>query len=282
MQQSAQSRSGFQQKILRCSADTLTGVRLNCQNLPVVIRGCQGSEAVLTYYTSNSDPYQARVENGTLILESLSRGGFADFFGRGFKFLLKGSVPAVELALPVQTLADLFVHTSNGSVRTEGLAALCDVQVETTNSRIEMRNVNCVSMGLKSSNGRIVLDRVAAKRMLRAKTSNSRIEAMCVRAADVMFTTSNGAIEAADTAASGQLEAVTSNGHIRVEHIAGAKITLRSSNASIRGTLAGRQADYAISSGTSNGRNSLPNNQAGARPLTVHTSNGSIQVGFEG
>ena len=280
---SSQARGNYEQRTLRCGADALTAVRLNCLNLPIVIRGTQDNFAVLTYYTSDSDPYDARLENGTLILQSLSRGGFADFFGRGFKFLLKGAFPAVERALPAQALVDLFVHTSNGSVKAEGLAALCAVQVETTNSRIEMHSVQCVSMALKSSNGRIVLDRVSAKRALQAKTSNSRIQAEAVRGgADVTLTTSNGSIEAQDAAAAGQMEIVTSNGHITVERVSGAAVTLRTSNASIRGTLAGRQADYRISSGTSNGRNTLPNHQDGVKPLTVHTSNASIQLGFEG
>ena len=59
-------------------------------------------------------------------------------------------------------------------------------------------------------------------------------------------------------------------------------IVLKTSNGSIRGTIHGSPEDWAIDSGTSNGRNSLPKQQPGRKALYVHTSNGSIQVGFEG
>ena len=58
-------------------------------------------------------------------------------------------------------------------------------------------------------------------------------------------------------------------------------MTLKTSNSSIRGQMPGAQADWAIDSRTSNGKNSLPKQQPGGKPLTVHTSNGSIDVHFE-
>ena len=59
-------------------------------------------------------------------------------------------------------------------------------------------------------------------------------------------------------------------------------VSLRTSNASIRGVLPGSRQDWQIDSGTSNGKNSLPASQPGQKPLSAHTSNGSIQITFGG
>lgn len=280
----AGSFGNLEQRTLTCSADALRGVRLTCGNMPVVVRPCSGNTAALTYYTSPEEPYQARVENGELILEKQGgKGGFIQtMFGSGFKFLLRGASPTVELALPVQALVDLSVHTTNGSIKAGGFPTLCAVSAQTSNSRIEMKEITCKSMQLKSSNGRLVMEEVKVKQALTAVTSNSRIEAHQVRGgAEMTLKSSNGAIEMQDTASAGALTAVTSNGHIKVENVSAAAVTLKTSNGSVRGVLPGRPTDYAIDSGTSNGKNTLPRQQPGAKPLSVHTSNGNIDVRFE-
>jgi len=283
---SVQYNGDYEQRILTCPADILTAVCMTCSNLPVVISPCPGDTATLTYYTSASDPYDARVENGVMILERRGSGksGFVfNMVGSGFKILLRGSFPTVELALPPQSLVDLTVRTANGSIKVGGFSALCAVNAQTSNSRIEIKDVTCKSMELKSSNGRLVMENMTVKKGVSAVTSNSRIEGRGVRGGgDVILKTSNGAIEMQRVAGTGALSAITSNGHIRAEDITGAALTLKTANGSIRGILPGRQGDYAIDSGTSNGKNTLPRQQPGARPLYAHTSNGNIDVKFEG
>ena len=72
----------------------------------------------------------------------------------------------------------------------------------------------------------------------------------------------------------------TSNGRLETWHCDGAAVNLKTSNSSIRGELPGRQSDWAIESRTSNGKNSLPKQQPGGKPLTAHTINGSIDLRF--
>ena len=275
----------FQKKIFTCSADALRGVSLTCDNMPVRVVACEGNTATLTYFTSEAAPYAASVKDGVLILEGPGKGrGFSfSLIGSGLKMLINRTFPTVELALPADALVDLAVHTSNGSVKAQGLSALCQVGITTSNSRIDFQRIICKSMDLKTSNARIELERTEAKTFLKAKASNDRIECRDVRCGGEMtLRTSNGHITLENARAAARLEAVSSNGSIQAEGVDSRDVMLKTSNASIKGTLAGRQADYAIDSGTSNGSNSLPNAQSGEKRLSVHTSNGSIRVGFEG
>ena len=79
-----------------------------------------------------------------------------------------------------------------------------------------------------------------------------------------------------------RIEAGTSNSSIRFEQLRAAGYSFTSSNGSIGGTLPGELGDYAVQSGTSNGRNDLPAHSEGVIPLSVHTSNSSIRIGFAG
>ena len=139
----------------------------------------------------------------------------------------------------------------------------CSGMVSDKNSRIE-------AGGLRSGGD------------MKLTTTNSHIEGRDLQSFGSLYlTTSNTGLLAEDCAAKGELRLITSNGKLETWRSDGASVTLKTSNSSIRGTLAGRQQDWAIESHTSNGKNSLPKSQPGAKPLSVHTSNGSIDLHFE-
>ena len=285
--ESGEKNGQYTQMVFHCDAAELRSIRINAREMPVAITAAEGSQATLIYYTAPRDPYTVTLENGVLSLlnDEQSKGirGFSfSFLADHVRFNWHAVSPTIELALPPQTLADLNVHTSNGSIKLRDQEALCDVQLRTSNSRIALNNVRCKALTLKTSNGRLALENVKAKQQFHGKTSNSRIEGKALRSGgEMILTTSNGRAEVTDASAGQAMRIATSNGSIMVERLSVPALAMKNSNGSIRGLLPGRQEDWAIESGTSNGKNSLPRQQAGLKPLSVFTSNGSIDVRFE-
>lgn len=271
-----------------CPAEGVRAVKLIVRDMPIEIVPCQGEEMILTYYTSARNPYTVTLDDGVLTLrnpdQGWSRGGFSlDRLGIHILISWSRSTPTIRLEMPSAVLVDLLAHTSNGSVKAGGFSSLCDVDLETSNSRIVLERVNCKTLDLKSSNGRLELRGVQCKQIIRGKTSNARIEADNVRGGGpVTLHTSNGRIKAEQVICRSPLELKTSNGSITVSGVDAPQVTLKTSNGSISGVLPGPQAAWAIDSGTSNAHNSLPSTQPGGKPLSVHTSNGSISLGFQG
>ena len=284
--QEEEAEGEYTRKTFTCTAAQVRSIRLHAVDMPIRIVPCEGDQITLCYCTSARNPYTLTLENGVLTLmhpdQALFRGGFSmERLGGLFRIAWSSPTPTIRLAMPPDVLLDLLAHTSNGSIKAGGFATLCAVDLQTSNSRIELENTACKSLELKSSNGRLVLREVASKRRMQCKTSNSRIEAEHVRCAEGMtLHTSNGRIQAKELTAAGELELKTSNSSLAVEDVQGAQVILKTSNGSISGVLPGSQADWAIDSGTSNGHNSLPASQPGDRPLSVHTSNGSISLRF--
>ena len=96
------------------------------------------------------------------------------------------------------------------------------------------------------------------------------------------LTTSNSRLNLDGASSASHMTLVTSNGSVQVSRLfPGGTLEMRTSNGSITGILPGRQSDWSIQSHTSNGRNSLPTQQPGNKPLNVRTSNGSINLRFE-
>ena len=297
----------YEKKTFTCPAGKVRAARLLCGEMPIRVTACDGSDLTLIYYTCADDPYELNLDNGVLTLERLStvKGGSR------FNFSMLGGIiklgwtkpaPTAELFIPRDALMDLEAHATNCSIRVSDCQALCQVDLKTTNSRIEATDLSCIHLACATTNARLVLKNVRSRQQLVGKTSNSRIEATGLRSGgDMQLTTSNSHIEgrdlqsfgslnlttsnsgllAEDCAAKGELRLTTSNGKLETWRSDGASVNLKTSNGNIRGTLPGRQQDWAIDSHTSNGKNSLPKNQPGEKPLTVHTSNGSIDLHFE-
>lgn len=297
----------YERRFVSCPASQIHAVRLQATDMPIKVTACADDKITLTYYTCKHDEYRACVQDGVLILEPASSpsglNGFRfSFFGREmFRVVWDHSSPTIELAVPADALIDLTAKTSNGSVRVQDLRALCETDLATTNSRIALENITCKQLFAHTNNGRLVLKNIASKCGLLGKTSNSRIEGERLSSGgDMNLITSNGSLTVTDAkaggimtlkssnsrlnaqevASAGAMTLTTSNGSLTVERISAPALTLRTSNAAIHGTLPGPQSAWNIESGTSNGRNSLPKQQPGEKPLLVHTSNGSIDLTF--
>ncbi|MBR3742628.1 MAG: DUF4097 family beta strand repeat protein [Clostridia bacterium] len=275
----------YEKKTFVCPADQLRAVRLHAGEMPFRVLGTDGDEAVLTYYTCDDDPYEAGVQDGTLFLQRLQRpitaGRLKVMMFGGIVRLWSKSSPTVELSLPRAALVDLYCRTTNASIKAEALDALCNVELKSSNGRIVLKDIACKDLNSVTSNGRQVLENVRCKQGFRVATSNGRIEGRgLLGERDIVLTTSNGRVVMEDSRAKDAISLTSSNGAVEIWRSDAASVTLRTSNSSIRGELPGPQSVWAIQSGTSNGHNSLPREQAGEKPLHVRTSNGSIDLHF--
>ncbi|MBE5782238.1 MAG: DUF1700 domain-containing protein [Clostridiales bacterium] len=278
----------YEEKKAVYPASSLNAIRIRARDCAIRFFPAQDDQITLIYHTCKEDPYALSCQDGLLSLECQSahrswQKGFSFSFQGGFQINWKASgPPPIALHIPVDALLDLDLGTQNSAIRGEGLSALCAVTLATSNARISLENMSCKSLQLQSSNARLELINVSAKQFIQGDTSNGRIEASKVSAAEELtLTTSNGRFQAEEISVKGLLNFTTSNGNIALQCIQAGEIRLRTSNGKIQGALPGKQADWAIESATSNGKNNLPKHQAGAKPLTVRTSNGNINLLFE-
>ena len=143
--------------------------------------------------------------------------------------------------------------------------SVMQAELSTTNGGITCNDVRASHVELISSNASV-------------KCEDTKVQTICMES-------TNGALRLKDVQADEKLAAHTTNGSIHFEEIDAKDIQLKTSNASIKGTLRGKGTEYAIESGTSNGKNSLPSkwnqSDSAAKRLSVHTSNANIKVEFE-
>lgn len=148
----------------------------------------------------------------------------------------------VTVALPADYRSDLEITTVNGTVDIEDQMA-GTLHAATTNGNIRLNKVDVTGeAGVSTVNGQITLSGLRA----------DSVVAQCM------------------------------NGRIQVDGVSvNTSIDMSTTNGSISGTVAGSAQDYTVSAGTVNGSSNLSNTAGGAKSLSAHTTNGSIDIRFE-
>ena len=221
--------------------------------MPVNVTSSQVDEITIHYYTCEEDPYEVSLDGSTLTLKYLNENLSQS----------TDSNPHVEVLVPKEFDGAFQMDTSNASVNVSGLNSVRNVHINTSNAPIGLEHVASDQVVAYTSNGEVTLDEVSVSGAVDVKSSNGTLTARQVTAGDKLIMT-------------------TSNGRISIDQAASAVIELSTSNGSISGSVEGKRSDYAITSGTSNGDNSLRDGGKGAYMLTAHTSNGNINIRFLG
>lgn len=148
----------------------------------------------------------------------------------------------VTVALPADYRSDLELTTVNGTVNVEDQMA-GTLRAATTNGNIRFNKVDATGeANVSTVNGQVTLSGLKADSLV-ARCMNGRV----------------------------QVDGVSVN----------ASIDMSTTNGSISGTVAGSAQDYTVNAGTVNGSSNLSNSAGGAKSLSAHTTNGSIDIRFE-
>lgn len=272
------------QKEIRRSADSVSELVVLADNQRICLTVGESDDVVLRYHIDDNDVYQLHEENGVLTLEHTCRpicsykldasritgDNFFDEMGKFFKGLRLGNLinfnvesagRCIQVELPRVFKGKIHAKSCNARIVAENLISHDDIELHTSNARVEMSHISARSLTAVSSNARIVLKDVYVNGALEAATSNGRIIAENV------------------TADQG-VQLKTSNGRIEVSMLGAQSIILKTSNSSITGSVRGTETDYAISTSTSNARSNLADRAGGEKQLIARTSNGSISIEF--
>ena len=277
-------KSRYTEKRFSCSAADVSVLRICAHECPIQFAPAQDDQITLIYYTCPDDPYILSCEGGVLSLKGeRSRGEKKRLFSISLRMLWeKPHSQGITALIPKGTLLEMDVSTQNAPILCEKLEDLSAVALSTQNASVSLRALRCKTLQVYTANASVKLHGLSVKQGIKAETTNARMEGEEIMAgAEVKMFTTNGKIMMAGVSAGEGMILETTNGNITLERLSAPNLYIHSSNGSIRGTLPGKQSDWQIESGTSNGKNSLPARQAGEKPLTVHTSNASIALAFE-
>lgn len=268
------------------NVENVKSVSVDMFNSNVVIKQSRDERIWVTYYTTDCCPTRTELSQDSAVIVyddfNIWEYSIKDYTKGIFHGIRKSDYETV-IEIPAGCNVDIFIDTSNGRVRAENISAKNfsihtsngmidtsdiavseELKMETSNGNITAEKITAKTIDIDTSNGYIILDDVNTD-IITADTSNGKIDSSLINSDAVDFTTSNGKITVSDLKAKSRIYLDTANGPIE-------------------GNIIGKPEDYRISSGTSNGNDSLAiyngQNMSVENTLDVYTSNGNISIQF--
>ena len=162
---------------------------------------------------------------------------------------------------------DATLTTQNGTIKADGLAAGGTVTLDNKNGTISASNVSAAALSADLENGNITLENVRIDGALTVENSNGNISMRgSVKAQSFTADTELGTI------------AVETGGVLDAETL---QLSSNLGDITVRGALAGSQADYTLFLTANMGSSNLPSGGSGARRLTAATELGNITLRLE-
>ena len=166
------------------------------------------------------------------------------------------------LELPMNFAGNLYLKTTNGSIKVSGLGSLSQGEILSNNGKIRVENSQIEKLLVKSNNARIDV---------------SNVLGICLDAS-----AGNGLISVRECRFTEQLSLQTQNGAVNGRNLISDHIVMQTCNGIVSGTIIGNKEDYNIDSTTRNGFNNLDNvcDASRHKSLRAKTHNGRIQIDF--
>lgn len=269
-------KSGNGEYVTDVKAIGVDNIIFNDTDNAVVFETSKDDDYHITTHETEFKGYNIEQDGNDIRIDSFEKAKARSIFG--FNHNIR-TYPVI-IKLPRTFSGNIISKTTNGSIQINGISAK-DIYAKTINGSacVDGVSVGNGKLEVETKNGAIRATSIAGIHT-ELHTSNGSITLVGVATPKLNVSTSNGRINVSSIAAE-TFSANSSNGSIQFDSVAVSKsITLHTSNGRICGTLAGKMSDYAITSGTSNAKNNLPNGTSGAIKLDVSTSNARIDVQF--
>lgn len=291
----------YTEKIFTVVDSEISSIKVytNLMKVKVCYRQDDKNEIRITYYENNKHKPTINNEDGKIILNDKT-----DFLNNLFSSGMVGikrskletviEIPKNNKILKINvetsnakitanniTTDSIYLKTSNASIDISG-EFTDEVYCETSNASINGENIKAHTISFDTSNASCNAKDIISKN-LDVNTSNASINISNINSNDVRLETSNSSVNLDDAIAKDSFYAQTSNGNINTKGVDSDEIKLYTSNGSIIATVVGKEKDFRIESGTSNGNDNVSGrgNSSASKSLSAYTSNGNINIDFD-
>lgn len=199
--------------------DLFDSINLLMSNRSVYVHASDTDQIRIVYYQSQRDYFEIDTTTSTLKVENQTEPRIT--FG-WFWWIQNQEVLDVHLYLPIDSLYDLEVRSSNGKITVDQLTQLGKVELRSSNGELTIKNVPQIQeLRLVTSNGAITLQNVSITNSSNLTTSNGKIKLTQVETHNMIATTSNGGIETMIVGAKEnyKIDVSTSNGSIYLDDL---------------------------------------------------------------
>lgn len=189
----------------------------------------------------------------------------------------------LTVLVPRDAVYDLNVSTASGNVRFSETMVFGDLSIDTASGDMSFGTFSAGSADVDTASGNVRLESANVAKRLSVGTTSGEVSVEDCKAGSLSVSTTSGDIEFG-RAEVGSANFSTTSGEVDFGLLdSSGSVTVSTTSGDVDGTLAGSMSDYAITSDTTSGSNSLPSRtKGGEKKLNVDTTSGDIDIEFRG
>ena len=265
------------------TAGDIWEITTDLENIAVELVQGSSEDVVVkhTYIKDDNFTYDFNFETNKLHLANDTDPGINFFWDPSEIFnLLSGTKNLVRIELPTDLkLEDVDIETSNGNIYVRNMD-FNNISLDTSNARVDMININVLNDStVQTSNAKISVSNAIFGGKLDLRTTNGMVEVNEVElGGNLLVNTSNGKVQVIDVQSTNNtnLNIDTSNNSVKVSATGFENYTIESSNGKITLDNLNSVVTPAVSVNVSSTNNAIDASNVYAATVSMTTSNGDI------
>lgn len=257
----------------KCTTD-VTEIEITETSESIEIKEENVDKVTVSYCNEkNKKLYKVTEKNGKLKLEKIKNTV-------SFGIFINLDDTRVYVSVPKDYHGSIDVETTSGSVYVENLE-LSDFNIDGSSGSLNVSNVSSENgFKIELTSGSINLSNIKTKKA-EVKNSSGTIAIEDLEAEELDVNNSSGTIKLTDVSVTDSVDVLNTSGSIRLDRLsAGKSIKLENTSGGIRGTIVGKESDFAIDTDYTSGSCNLKDSKNGEKTLDASTTSGDIKIEF--
>jgi DUF4097 and DUF4098 domain-containing protein YvlB len=260
------------------TSEAVRAISIDDRNADIEISPSRDSAIHVIYNENDQASYVISVKEGELIIQEKTHRKWYDYL-----FVIQLEQPKLYVEVPQSFKSDI-AAASHGSVTVKGIVA-DDLLLTASDDRIEVKNVTVSGrMDVKTTDAGIYVSDTTVTGDIVCRTSGDRITLDGVRGKSISAENSDGRISLQSVTSAESIRLKTSSDDIRLAAVEFRdEMTCTVSDGNVKGSIAGRLADYSVTCKAVDGKSTLPESMSGGdKRLNIRTTGGNIDISFFG
>lgn len=262
------------------SSVSIQTINIDDYNADIEISASADDKIHITYYENNNDYYDiTESAKGDLIIKSKSSRKWYDYV-----FTFEFAQPKLLVEVPVSYNNNITVKSHDGYVLVKDIG-VHDMLLTAFDDDIQVHNIRSSGhLEAKASDDNIYMSSSTVMGDISCHTFSGKIDLDAVEGKSIEAVNSDGRISLKSVISNESIFLKTTSDDIRLDTVAFREdFTCTVTDGNVKGCIAGKLADYSVTTKAIDGKSNLPESMSGgAKIINIKSTDGDIQIDFIG
>ena len=260
------------------STKTIRAISIVDNNTDIQVLSSSDDKIHITYYENDKNYYElSESDDGDLVIIKKSNREWYEYF-----FNIQFGKPTLLVEVPENYNNDMTIQSHDGQIIMEDIR-VDDLLLASSDDKIQIENVSASGcLEAKTSDNTVCITNTIVTGDIVCQTSSGKIDLNTVEGKSIKAENADGNITLRSATSKESILLKTSSNTVNLDNVKfNQEFNCTVSDGNVKGSIAGKLADYTVTSKAVDGKNNLPERMSGGdKIINIKTSSGDITIDF--